>query len=181
MELSSHAAGSYSYTVTDHNGCIKTTSGDITEPSAVVASSSNTAIQCNGDLSTVTVSASGGVGPYDGTGTFSHAAGSYSYTVTDHNGCIKTTSGTITEPSAVVASSSNTAIRCNGDPSTVTVSASGRKPGYTGTGTFSRSAGTYSFTVSDAHSCSATTTGNITQPSALSLSPSKTARGSSCG
>src|SRR2546430_8145592 len=120
MELSSHAAGSYSYTVTDHNGCVKGSSGRITEPSAVVASSSNTAIQCNGDISTVTVSASGGVGPYDGTGTFSHAAGSYSYTVTDHNGCIKTTTGPITEPSAVVASSSNTAIQCNGDQSTVT-------------------------------------------------------------
>src|SRR5438132_12708688 len=103
-----------------------------------------TSHHCNGDLSTVTVSASGGVGPYDGTGTFSHAAGSYSYTVTDHNGCIKTTSGTITEPSAVVASSSNTAIQCNGDNSTVTVSASGGVGPYDGTGTFSHAAGSYS-------------------------------------
>src|SRR2546430_12843391 len=89
-------------------------------------------------------------------------------------GCIKASSGSITEPSAVVASSSNTAIRCNGDLSTVTVSASGGTPGYTGTGTFSHAAGSYSYTVRDANSCSATTTGNITQPSALTLSPSET-------
>src|SRR5205823_6627272 len=145
----SHAAGTYSYTVTDHNSSEERRVGKITEPSAVVANSSNTAIQCNGDLSTVTVSASGGVRPYHGTGTFSHAAGSYSYTVTDHNGCIKTTSGDITEPSAVVASSSNTAIQCNGDTSTLTVSASGGVGPYDGTGTFSHAAGTYSYTVTD--------------------------------
>src|SRR5256886_17519358 len=110
MELSSHAAGSYSYTVTDHNGCIKTTSGDITEPSAVVATSSNTAIQCNGDLSTVTVSASGGVGPYDGTGTFSHAAGSYSYTVRDTNRCLGTTTERKSVQWAVVVDSGDYAI-----------------------------------------------------------------------
>jgi len=67
------------------------------------------------------------------------------------------------------ASSSNTAILCNGGSSTVTVNASGGTAPYSGTGTFSRSAGTYSYTVTDANSCTATTTGNITQPSALTL------------
>ena len=79
-----------------------------------MASSSNTAILCHGGNSTVTVSATGGTAPYTGTGTFSHAAGTYSYTVTDANSCTSTTTGTITEPSAVVASSSNTAILCHG-------------------------------------------------------------------
>jgi hypothetical protein len=73
----------------------------------------------------VTVSASGGTGPYTGTGTVSHPAGTYSYTVTDTNSCTATTTGEITEPSAVTASSSNTAILCNGGNSTVTVIASG--------------------------------------------------------
>ncbi len=70
-------------------------------------------------------------------------------------------------PAAVTASSSNTPILCNGGSSTVTVSATGGTPPYHGTGTFSRSAGTYSYTVTDANGCTATTTGNITQPSAL--------------
>src|SRR2546430_4763 len=175
MELSSHAAGSYSYTVTDHNGCIKTTTGDITEPSAVVATSSNTAIQCNGDLSTVTVSASGGVRPYDCTGTFSHAAGTYSYTVTDHNGCIKTTSGTITEPSAVVASSSNTAIQCNGDLSTVTVSASGGVGPYDCFLMIRRPPRSTLFPFTTLFRSIKTTTGDITEPSAVVATSSNTA------
>jgi hypothetical protein len=58
---------------------------------------------------------------------------------------------------------------CNGGNSTVTVSATGGTPPYQGTGTVSRSAGTYSYTVTDANSCTSTTTGNITQPTALTL------------
>src|SRR5439155_1047515 len=135
----SHAAGTYSYTVTDANSCTSTTTGTITEPSAVDATSSHTAILCNGGNSTVTVSATGGTGAYSGTGTFSHAAGTYSYTVTDAHGCTATTTGTITQPSALTPSSSNTPILCNGGSSTVTVSATGGTPPYQGTGTVSRS------------------------------------------
>src|SRR5206468_3507412 len=171
----SHSAGTYSYTVTDHNGCTATTSGEITEPSTVVASSSNTAILCHGGSSTVTVSAGGGTGPYTGDGTFSVPAGTYSYTVTDHTGCTATTSGDITQPSAVTAGSSNTAILCHGGSSTVTVTAGGGTGPYTGDGTFSHAAGTYSYTVTDHNGCTATTTGDITQPSAAAANSSKTA------
>src|SRR5215471_7450671 len=146
-------AGTYSYTVTDHNGCLSTTTGNITEPDAIVASSSNTAILCHGGNSTVTVSATGGTGPYSGTGTFSVPAGTYSFTVTDANSCTDTTTGPITHPAAVVASSSNTAILCHGGNSTVTVSATGGTGPYSGTGTFAHAAGTYSYTVTDANSC----------------------------
>src|SRR5256885_6827241 len=51
--------------------------------------------------------------------------------------------------------------------STVTVSATGGTAPYSGTGTFSVPAGTYSYTVTDAKSCTATTTGDITQPPTL--------------
>src|SRR5205823_2196282 len=103
----SHAAGTYSYTVTDAKSCTSTTTGTITEPStALSASSSNTAILCYGGSSTVTVSASGGTAPYQGTGTVSRSAGTYSYTVTDVNSCTATTTGNITQPSAVTADSS---------------------------------------------------------------------------
>ena len=112
--------------MTDSNGCTATTTGDITQPSAVTASSSNTAILCNGGSTVVTVSAEGGTPGYTGTGTFSHGAGTYSYTVTDANGCTATTTGDITQPSAVTASSSNTAILCNGGSAIVTVSAEWR-------------------------------------------------------
>src|SRR5436853_1181149 len=129
---------------------------------ALVPSSSATPILCNGGNSTVTVSATGGTSPYSGTGAFSHAAGTYSYTVTDSNGCMASTSGTITEPAALVPSSSATPILCNGGNSTVTVSATGGTSPYSGTGAFSHSAGTYSYTVTDSNGCMASTSGTIT-------------------
>src|SRR6478672_3063849 len=166
----SHGAGTYSYTVTDHNGCTATTTGNITQPSAVTASSTYDPILCNGGSTTVTVGASGGTSPYSGTGPFSHGAGTYSYTVTDHNGCTATTTGDITQPSAVTASSTYDPILCNGGSTTVTVDASGGTSPYSGTGPFSHGAGTYSYTVTDHNGCTATTTGNISQPSAVTAS-----------
>ncbi|MFZ7144954.1 MAG: T9SS type A sorting domain-containing protein, partial [Bacteroidota bacterium] len=161
------SAGTYSYTVTDVNGCTSTTSITITEPAALVASSSATAILCNGGSSTVTVSATGGTAPYSGTGTFTEAAGTYSYTVTDANGCTSTTSVTITEPTALVASSTATAILCNGGTSLVTVTATGGVGPYLGLDTYEVLAGTYVYTVTDANGCSTTTTITVTQPGAL--------------
>src|SRR5207253_860075 len=160
--------------VTHANHVTSTPTGTITQPDAVDASSSHTAILCNGGNSTVTVSATGGTGAYSGTGTFSHAAGTYSYTVTDANSCTSTTTGTITQPDAVDASSDHTAILCNGGNSTVTVSATGGTGAYSGTGTFSHAAGTYSYTVTDANSCTSTTTGTITQPDAVDASSTHT-------
>src|SRR5207302_188573 len=101
------SAGTFSYTVTDANGCTAVTSITITEPSALsAASSQGVAIACHGGSTTVTVSASGGTAPYSGSGTFSVGAGTFSYTVTDANGCTAVTSVTITEPSALSAASS---------------------------------------------------------------------------
>src|SRR2546423_3590303 len=161
------SAGSYSYTVRDAHSCSDITTGNITEPSAVVASSTHGAIACNGGTTTVTVSASGGTAPYTGTGTFTVPAGSYSYTVRDAHSCSDITTGNITEPDAVVASSTHGAIACNGGTTTVTVSASGGTAPYTGTGTFSFSAGSSSYTVRHAHSGTVITTGNITEPDAV--------------
>src|SRR5204862_8219084 len=136
--------GTYSFTVSDANSCTATATGNITQPPALSASSSNTAILCNGGSSTVTVSATGGTPPYQGTGTASRSAGTYSYTVTDSNGCMATTTGNITQPPALSASSSKTAILCNGCSSTVTVSATAGTAPDNRTGTLSRPAGPYS-------------------------------------
>src|SRR5678815_4035855 len=169
------AAGSYTFTVTDANGCTAQTSVTITEPALLAASSSARAILCNGGNSTVTVSATGGTAPYTGTGDFTRAAGSYTFTVTDANGCTAQTSVTITEPALLAASSSARAILCNGGNSTVTVSATGGTAPYTGTGDFTRAAGSYTFTVTDANGCTAQTSVTITEPALLAASSSATA------
>ncbi len=177
--FSGKAAGTYSYTVTDANGCTATTSATVGQPSALNASASVTDVLCNGgNTGTVTVSATGGTTGYTGTGTFSgKAAGTYSYTVTDANGCTATTSATVGEPSALTATSSVTDVLCNGgNTGSVTISGNGGAGSYTGTGTFSgKVAGTYSYTITDANGCSATTSAVVGEPSAaLSVSASVT-------
>ena len=139
----------------------------ITQPSAVTASSSNTAILCNGGNAIVTVSAEWRDAWIHWDGDLQHAAGTYSYTVTDANGCTATTTGTITQPSAVTASSSNTAILCNGGSRSSHGERRGRDAWIHWHGYLQRAAGTYSYTVTDANGCTATTTGNITQPSCV--------------
>jgi hypothetical protein len=161
------SAGTYTYTVTDANGCTATTSITINEPTALVASSSSGSVLCNGGTTTVTVTATGGTGPYTGEGTFTVSAGTYTYTVTDANGCTATTTITVTEPALLVANASATAIICNGGTATVTVTASGGTAPYTGEGTFTEGAGTYSYTVTDANGCTATTQLTVTEPAVL--------------
>ncbi|MCC6725296.1 MAG: T9SS type A sorting domain-containing protein [Saprospiraceae bacterium] len=74
----------------------------------------------------------------------------------------------------VVATSSSGVIPCNGGSTTITVSATGGTPAYSGTGTFTAPAGTYNYTVTDQNGCVANTTITVTQPPALLLSISKT-------
>jgi hypothetical protein len=161
----SRGAGTHTFTVTDANNCSMQASVTITEPAALVAAATSTPIACNGGTSAVTVTATGGVGPYRGTGTFTRSAGTYSFTVTDANNCSSQVSVQIIEPAALVATSSATPIVCNGGPSTITVSATGGTPPYTGTGVFSRGAGIYTFTVTDVNNCQSQTSVNISEPS----------------
>lgn len=73
----------------------------------VTAASSAGTIACYGGKTTVTVTGNGGTAPYTGTGTFTVGAGKHNYTVTDANGCMATTTVTITEPAQLVATASN--------------------------------------------------------------------------
>ncbi|GAA4461368.1 hypothetical protein GCM10023093_05900 [Nemorincola caseinilytica] len=121
------SAGSFSYTVTDANGCTSVASGTIAQPAAALtASATATNIHCNGENNgAVLVSASGGTTPYSGTGDITGlSAGSYSYTVTDANGCTSTTSANVTEPAAVVADAATSSpVICDGN--TITLTATG--------------------------------------------------------
>jgi hypothetical protein len=136
----------------------------------VKASSTAGTIKCNGGTTTVTVTAEGGVAPYTGTGTFTVSAGDYIFVVADANGCTDTTRGTIGEPAVLTAASTVGTISCNGGTTTVTVSAAGGTAPYTGAGTFTKGAGTYTFTVTDKNGCTATTMATISQPPALTAS-----------
>jgi len=119
------APGTYSVVATtglEEAGCTITKEIIITEPAALVTSAIAQDAVCFGTgTGTVDLSVEGGTAPYRfswSNGATSEdlngvPAGSYAVTVTDANGCQTTTSITITEPVALVASSSATAIACN--------------------------------------------------------------------
>ena len=169
-------AGNYTYTVTDANGCSSTTTINVNEPTQIVATANITSpIACNGGNALLTVSAIGGTGLYVGAGTFTVAAGNYTYTVTDANGCSTTTTISVTEPTAIVANVNITApIACNGGNAILTATATGGTGAYTGAGTFTVAAGNYTYTVTDANGCSSNATITVTQPSPVLLIASAT-------
>ncbi|MFL5763603.1 MAG: PKD domain-containing protein [Bacteroidia bacterium] len=187
------AVGTYTVTTSDANGCTASATVTITQPaSALSASVTTTAASCNGGSNgTATVSVSGGTpgytylwSPSGGTGatTIGSPAGNYSALVTDLNGCNTNASGIITEPTAITGSLAVTDPSCGLPNGAITSMISGGTPGYGylwmagGATTPSISgllAGSYSVTVTDNNSCTATfsaTLTNIAGPSVSILS-----------
>ncbi len=95
-------AGTHTYTVTDNAGCSGSTTITITEPAAIVVTAAAGTIDCKRGKTFVQVSATGGSGNYvSGTGKFTHIkAGTYTYTVTDDNGCSGSTTITVADGTA---------------------------------------------------------------------------------
>jgi hypothetical protein len=170
------AAGSHTVIVTDGLGSTSPVIFTIAQPAPITANFVFTPILCNGGLSTQNVTITGGTAPYNmtnqGGGAFVIGAGegityggntgntyaaNYVYTVTDANGCQYVFNANITQPDALQVSSSATPIVCNGS-SAITINATGGTAPYNGTGTFNVTAGTYTYTVTDANGCSAATT-----------------------
>jgi hypothetical protein len=176
------AAGDYSIVVTNCQGNSTTISASINQPSALSAGSTSGAISCFGGTTNVTVSGNGGSVPYSGIGTFNVSAGSYSYTVTDANGCAATTNITVNQPTLLVASATSGSISCFGGTTSITASATGGTPAYTyslnggtyqSSATFSNlSAGTYTINAKDKKGCTSSTTVTISQPTLLVASSS---------
>src|SRR6266446_1496054 len=162
--------GSHTYTVTDANSCTSSTTVTLTEPDALSASESHDPILCFGGTTTVSITASGGTPPYSGDGAHTAvSAGPFSFTVTDANGCSTVVSGNISEPAVLVASNTHGTIACNGDTTTVIISATGGTTPYTGTGSFQQGVGSHTYTVTDANGCTSSTTVTLTQPPAVTL------------
>ncbi|MFN5459249.1 MAG: T9SS type A sorting domain-containing protein, partial [Bacteroidota bacterium] len=184
QDLSSLAAGTYSVTVTDANGCTTTSSVNITEPVAgLSASIVGTNVLCYGNSTgAIDVTTSGGTIPYsylwDNSATSEDIsnliAGNYSLTITDANNCTYSLSVSITQPTQLIASASSGSILCNGGTTTLTVTAIGGIPSYTNVGTYTVSAGAYTYTVTDANGCSDTAGVVVNQNSGITATASIT-------
>ena len=185
------AAGSYSVTITDANACTKTVSGiTVTQPTAISGSTVVTNVACNGATNgAINLTPSGGTPGYtfswtsgptteDRTGL---AAGSYSVTITDANACTGVVNATVTQPTAVSGSTVVTNVACNGGTTgAINLTPSGGTSGYTfswasGPTTEDRTglaAGSYSVTITDANACTGVVNATVTQPTAISATPS---------
>ena len=118
------AAGNYTVTVTDANGCTETQNVTVLEPIVLSSTVSSMNALCNGSSDgSATVSSAGGTAPYtylwdDGQTTAmagALSAGSYTVTVTDANGCTETQNTTVSEPSPIlVATTSQDSVSCYG-------------------------------------------------------------------
>ncbi|MET0637982.1 MAG: T9SS type A sorting domain-containing protein, partial [Chitinophagaceae bacterium] len=187
------AAGTYNYIVYDLNGCGLSFSVDVGSPLALASSTTQVNTTCGNSNGSTTVNVTGGTAPYSYSWSSSAgttqtvtglAAGSYTCTVTDANGCSITTSTVnITGSSSVAATSTQTNVLCNGGATgTATVVAAGGTAPYTyswSTGGTAATvtglnAGTHTCTITDAGGCSTIISVIITEPAALAVTGSAT-------
>ena len=177
-------AGNYSVTIQDANGCSAIVSAAVPQPVAgLTVLASTTEVKCYGAASGgINLNAMGGTSPYSyswGGGIIASnrtnlSNGLYTATITDANGCSAVVTDSITQPSSAVSVSlvkNNVDCYGAGDGNIITTATGGSAPySYTwndGSNAANRnnlSPGTYLVTVTDANTCTATTTEHISQP-----------------
>ena len=194
-DLSNLAAGMYSVTVVDANGCEAFASATITEsaPLAISIDVTND-VSCNSGANGMIMSTiTGGTMPYtiawsDGVNGIEDRtnlpAGVYIVNVTDGCGAQVSASATITEPGALTATTVATNVDCFGaNNGTVDVTVTGGTMPYqynwgggiTSEDRVNLAPGTYTVIITDANGCSTTASAIVTGPSApISVSASVT-------
>lgn len=185
----------YIVTVKDAKGCVAKDTVDITEPTALTASTSKKDLVCHGVCNGLAVViASGGTAPYTygwnpgailNDTASSLCAGIYNAVVTDVNGCIVTPPAiTISEPSLIAPNATFTNPLCNASCNgTATSNAVGGTGGYTYLWTpgnlttkniSNLCAGTYTVNITDSAGCTANQNVTLVNPSIVIANVSAT-------
>jgi len=183
--ISNLGPGTYTATITDANGCVKTSSVNLTQPTAISSSHTQVNVSCFGGANgSIDLTVGGGTPGY--TYSWSNGAttqdisgltaGVYSVTILDLNGCSKTHSVTITQPLVpLTTTATQVNVLCFGNATgSIDLSVSGGTTPYSylwSTGAVIQDianlvAGTYTVTVTDSKGCTATLSRTITQPAA---------------
>jgi PKD repeat protein len=187
------AAGNYTVTITDANGCTTSSNTSITQPPAISLSTSVVAAQCNGSSDgSATATVGGGAGGFTyswspsggNAATASNlAAGNYTVTVTDANGCTSTAAAVIAQPGAISLSTNTVSATCGSANGSATATVGGGAAPYTyvwspvgGTAATASNllAGSYTVTITDANGCTASSTAAISNAGGPTISAAVT-------
>lgn len=187
-------AGIHTVIGTDAVGCTDTLIQELVQPAEILLTLTPDSVSCyNGTDGSVSLAVTGGVGGYDfnwntiPNSSFQNitniSAGNYNVTVTDLNNCVKTASVVVSQPSQIVTAIQTDSVNCfNGNDGSATVTPTGGNAPYSYSWTGGQVTptavdlvvGTYIVTVTDDNSCTVTSTAQVLQPEALSLSLSGT-------
>lgn len=194
-------AGGYSCVVKDNAGCVNHVRITVSQGPLLAISLSSLSTKCNGgNDGQIIASSTGGTGirnyslngtTYQSGSTFSGlSAGTYTVFVKDITSCIKTQTVTVTEPTALAATLTSTAVTCNGEENgSISVVANG------GSGEYSYSidgedfvdygifenlpAGTYTVFIKDLNDCNYSSAISVVQPAQITATVNTTA--ATCG
>ncbi|MEK7257728.1 MAG: FG-GAP-like repeat-containing protein, partial [Bacteroidota bacterium] len=163
------APGNYTITVTANGGCTSTATATITASQVATVSTTKANATCGNTNGTATVNSQNGVGlagflwssgatTQTATGL---AAGTYTVTVTDVNGCTVTSSATISATPVATLTLTPTNTTCGNNDGKVTVSVAGGSPitsyswsnGATTQNLLNVPGGSYSVTATDGNGC----------------------------
>jgi hypothetical protein len=182
------SAGTYQATVTDAAGCIKVESVTVTEPDSLKVQLSKADETCGNKNGFISANVTGGTPGYSynwsgrgGTGgsISSLAAGNFTVTVTDNNGCIVTRSTTIVNIPGPSSASNVSDESCRGfDDGSIDLIVSGGTAPFTYSWSNGQSTqdisnlppGSYSVTITDANNCQNTLTSTVSAGTAINLS-----------
>ncbi len=182
-------AGTYTVTITDHNGCDTVLSATISDPSPLQISATAQPTLCYGscDGSAQVFITTQGTPPYTyvwsngQTTTTIHnlCAGGYVVTVTDAEYCVRVFPITVSQPDSIRPVLNIPPIKCFGDTTHITITQvlGGTSPftylwnnNHTSSSIYEITAGQYWVIITDANNCKDTTYINITQPALLTAS-----------
>lgn len=195
QNLTGVAAGNYTVTITDNNGCTSTASKAVTQPLIITLSVIGTNATCGRSNGAATANATGGTPPFTyvwsntqtGQTISGLAAGTYTVTATDANGCLKVGTTTVTSSAALTLSSSVTNTTCGLNNGSIAITPNGGATPYTYAWSNGQTAATatnlasggYTVTVNDNGGCSATTSASVGTSTAISATA--TATQANCG
>lgn len=185
--LTNVMANSYSVTVTDASMCTGSASTVITQPTAIIILPTSISPSCEGSpTGSINIIATGGIAAYtykwsNGATTenlINIATNSYKVTVTDGNNCYSTATVVLTAPSSMTVNTTPTSGICSGSPTgSIDVSVSGGMPAYvynwsngaTTQNLTNVASNSYTVTVTDAQSCTASATTALTAPTTITI------------